>query len=73
MPGLKGRALRVRFRTDTLPFLQMWRCQRGGANVVSIEPASHRLAKRPQLAANGELDPLQPGQSRDYSLAFTVS
>ncbi|MGN7749943.1 DUF4432 family protein [Sinorhizobium sp. 22678] len=73
MPGLHGRALRVRFRTDTLPFLQMWRCQRGGANVVSIEPASHRLAKRPELAANGELGPLQPGQSREYRLAFTVS
>ncbi len=73
MPGLGGRTIRVRFRTDTLPFLQMWRCQRGGANVVSIEPASHRLAKRPELAASGELYSLQPGQSREYRLAFSVS
>jgi hypothetical protein len=51
----------------------MWRCQRGGANVVSIEPASHRLAKRPELAANGELGLLQPGRSREYRLAFAVS
>ena len=72
MPGLHGRSLRVRFRTDTLPLLQMWRCQRGGANVISIEPASHRLAKRPELAASGELRPLEPGHSRDYALAFTV-
>ncbi|WP_026619055.1 hypothetical protein M728_002076 [Ensifer sp. WSM1721] len=70
---LEGRALRVRFRTDTLPFLQMWRCQRGGANVISIEPASHRLAKRPELAAAGELPLLEPGQSRDYALAFAVA
>ncbi|WEX76376.1 DUF4432 family protein [Sinorhizobium numidicum] len=73
LPGLEDRTLHVRFRTDTLPFLQMWRCQRGGANVISIEPASHRLAKRTELAASGELDLLEPGQRRDYALAFTVS
>ncbi|WP_018234598.1 DUF4432 family protein [Ensifer sp. BR816] len=72
LPGLQGRSLDVRFLTDTLPFLQMWRCQRGGANVISIEPASHRLAKRIELAASGELDLLEPGQSRDYALAFGV-
>ncbi len=72
LPGLKGRALHVRFLTETLPFLQMWRCQRGGANVVSIEPASHRLAKRVELSACGELDLMEPGQSRDYALAFRV-
>ncbi|WP_081158329.1 DUF4432 family protein [Ensifer aridi] len=71
--GLQGRTLRVRFRTDTLPHLQMWRCQRGGANVISIEPASHRLAKRPELTAGGELPLLEPGQSRDYALAFAVA
>ncbi|WOS61554.1 DUF4432 family protein [Sinorhizobium fredii] len=73
MPGLQGRTLHVRFRTDTLPFLQMWRCQRGAANVVSIEPASHRLAKRVDLSAGGELDLLEPGQSHDYALAFGVA
>ncbi|MQX95903.1 DUF4432 family protein [Sinorhizobium medicae] len=73
MPGLAGGALCVRFRTDTLPFLQMWRCQRGGADVLSIEPASHRLARRPELTANGEFDLLQPGQSRGFSLSFAVS
>ncbi|APG85128.1 hypothetical protein SAMCFNEI73_Ch2495 [Sinorhizobium americanum] len=72
LPGLQGRALHVRFLTDTLPFLQMWRCQRGGANVVSIEPASHRIAKRVELSAAGELDLLEPGQLRDYALAFGV-
>ncbi|THK34475.1 DUF4432 family protein [Ensifer sp. MPMI2T] len=71
--GLGGRRLAVRFRVDTLPFLQMWRCQRGGADVISIEPASHRLAKRVELAASGELGVIEPGQSRDYALAFAVS
>ncbi|MCA1439612.1 DUF4432 family protein [Ensifer sp. IC4062] len=73
LPGLGGRRLAVRFRADTLPFLQMWRCQRGGADVISIEPASHRLAKRVELAASGELGVVEPGQSRDYALAFAVS
>ncbi|MBB4185481.1 DUF4432 family protein [Sinorhizobium terangae] len=73
LPGLGGRRLAVRFRVDTLPFLQMWRCQRGGANVISIEPASHRLAKRVELATSGELGVIEPGQSRSYALAFTVT
>ncbi|ASY57213.1 MULTISPECIES: DUF4432 family protein [Sinorhizobium] len=72
LPGLQGRALNVQFLADTLPFLQMWRCQRGGANVLSIEPASHRIAKRVELSAAGELGLLKPGQSRDYALTFGV-
>jgi hypothetical protein len=70
--ALSGRSLDVRFRTDSLPFLQMWRCQRGEANVVSIEPVSHRIAKRPDLAANGELPSLAPGESRSYALSFGI-
>lgn len=73
LPGLGGRRLAVRFRMDTLPFLQMWRCQRGRANVISIEPASHRLAKRVELAASRELGVIEPGQSRTYALGFAVS
>lgn len=72
LAGLGGRRLTVRFRADTLPFLQMWRCQRGAADVVSIEPASHRLAKRPELHAAGELTLLEPGQTRTYALGFGV-
>ncbi|WP_414650698.1 DUF4432 family protein [Ensifer sp.] len=72
LAGLGGRSLHVRFRADTLPFLQMWRCQRGDADVISIEPVSHRIAKRPDLAAAGELTPLQPGEGRSYAIAFAV-
>lgn len=72
LEGLGGRNLQVRFRTDTLPFLQMWRCQRGEADVISIEPVSHRIAKRPDLAAAGELIPLRPGEARSYAIAFSV-
>ncbi len=70
--ALSGRSLTVRFSTDTLPYLQMWRCQRGSADVVSIEPVSHRIAKRTDLAAAGEMPKLKPGESIDYALAFQI-
>ena len=70
--ALSGRSLRVRFSTATLPFLQMWRCRRGAADVISIEPVSHRIAKRPDLAAAGEMPMLVPGETIDYALAFQV-
>ncbi len=70
--ALDGRSLQVRFRVDTLPFLQMWRCQRGTADVISIEPVSHRIARRAELTAAGELPLLRPGEAVDYALAFQV-
>jgi len=71
--ALSGRSLTVRFMTATLPFLQMWRCQRGEADVISIEPVSHRIAKRPDLAEAGELTPLMPSETIEYKLAFRVA
>lgn len=73
LAGLGDRGLKVRFAADTLPFLQMWRCQRGEADVISIEPVSHRIAKRPELEAAGELSPLQPGEAKSYTIAFAVA
>jgi hypothetical protein len=70
--ALSGRSLTVRFGAATLPFLQMWRCRRGSANVISIEPVSHRIAKRTDLAAAGELPLLAPGETVDYALAFQI-
>ncbi|WP_275783580.1 DUF4432 family protein [Pararhizobium gei] len=70
--ALAGRSLVVRFATATLPFLQMWRCQRGSADVVSIEPVSHRIAKRQELGARGELPMLAPGQAVGYAMSFEI-
>ncbi|WP_426227597.1 DUF4432 family protein [Pararhizobium sp. DWP3-4] len=70
--ALAGRSLVVRFSTDTLPFLQVWRCQIGAANVIGIEPVSHRLAKRTELAAAGEMPMLEPGGTIEYALAFQI-
>lgn len=68
--ALDGRTLHVKFRTDTLPYLQMWRNQKAPAHVLGIEPVSHRLAERGELAKSGELALLQPGESADYALRF---
>ncbi|MCV9961055.1 DUF4432 family protein [Pararhizobium sp. BT-229] len=70
--ALAGRSLTVRFSTATLPFLQMWRCQRGSADVISIEPVSHRIAKRSELAAAGDMPMLAPGETIDYAVAFRI-
>lgn len=65
-----GRTLRVRFRSDTLPFLQMWRNQRAPANVLGIEPVSHRWVSRAELEQAGEFNLLEPGESRSFALTF---
>lgn len=68
--AIGGRSLHLRFAAETLPFLQMWRSERDGANVFSLEPASHRLAKRTELMSAGEMPLLQPGGTKQYRLAF---
>ncbi|WP_137128733.1 DUF4432 family protein [Rhizobium sp. FY34] len=68
--ALGGVSLRVRFRTDTLPFLQVWRNQQAPAHVLGIEPVSHRWVDRAELQAQGELQMLNPGESVEYGLRF---
>ncbi|MFN7101871.1 MAG: DUF4432 family protein, partial [Pseudorhizobium sp.] len=68
--AIGGKTLRVKFRTDTLPHLQIWRNQQAPAHVLGIEPVSHRWVGRRELEAAGELSLLQPGESIDYGLRF---
>lgn len=71
--ALGGRRLTVSFRTDTLPHLQMWRNQRSPADVLGIEPVSHRWVDRAELERAGEFVMLEPGDSRTYELRFSFS
>ncbi|PJI42986.1 MAG: DUF4432 domain-containing protein [Rhizobium sp.] len=68
--AIGGKTLVVRFRTDTLPFLQVWRNQAAPAHVLGIEPVSHRWEPREKLSELGEFVDLAPGESRDYALSF---
>ncbi len=70
--AIGGRTLRVAFRADTLPYLQMWRNQQSPADVMGIEPVSHRWVDRAQLREAGEFTMLQPGESRRYGLRFSI-
>ncbi|UJW74170.1 DUF4432 family protein [Rhizobium sp. SL42] len=69
--AIGGKRLKVRFRTDTLPYLQVWRNQKAPAHVLGIEPVSHRWESRDALEARGEFVMLAPGESREYGLAFS--
>lgn len=70
LASLGGVTLKVKFRTDTLPHLQVWRNQKAPAHVLGIEPVSHRWISREDLAASGELHMLTPEESADYGLRF---
>ncbi|MGN7293333.1 DUF4432 family protein [Rhizobium sp. SAFR-030] len=68
--ALGGVTLKVRFRTEGLPHLQVWRNQKAPAHVLGIEPVSHRWVSREELKKSGELKMLKPGESAEYSLRF---
>jgi hypothetical protein len=68
--AIGGKTLRVRFRADTLPHLQVWRNQKAPADVLGIEPVSHRWVSRAELETAGEFNWLKPGESRSYALSF---
>ncbi len=68
--AIGGLTLKVKFRTDTLPHLQVWRNQKAPAHVLGIEPVSHRMASRGELAGSGELGSVKPGESVEYGLRF---
>lgn len=71
MLALGAKTLRVCFRTDTLPHLQVWHNQQLPARVLGIEPVSHRLADRQALELADEITMLQPGESRSFGLSFS--
>ena len=70
--GAGGKSLTVRFLTDTLPHLQMWRNQADHCNVLGIEPASHPWKTRTELADMGLMTMLAPGEGRRYGLSFSL-
>ncbi|WP_174800597.1 DUF4432 family protein [Martelella limonii] len=66
--ALGGRSFILSVDTTTLPHLQIWRNQEAPAHIVGIEPASHRWTSRRKIAEAGELEPVEPGGSKRFSL-----
>lgn len=61
-----------RFRSDTLPYLLLWRMFGEGTYVVGLEPSSVDTTPREALRDQGRLPMLGAGESRDYHMEFTA-
>ena len=70
IPAISNKSLHVRFSTQSIPHLQMWRNQAAPAHVLGIEPVSHPWKTREQLHADGLMVPLEPGEMKMYQLSF---
>lgn len=68
-----GTTLTVSFETEELPYLQMWRNQKRPAHVLGIEPATHDWKPRTELARDGAMLTLEPGETRHFGLKFQFS
>lgn len=66
-----GLGLNVAYSTDTLPYLQLLRVRGDGYNLISIEPCSTKARTRQQARDANEMPLLQPGESRQFTVAFT--
>lgn len=56
------------YRSDTLPYLFLWRMLGQGNYIVGLEPSTNGVAGRRDAQAKGELVVLEPGESRQYDL-----
>lgn len=72
-PGADLPVVTVEFDPRNLPFVQSWRRTEPRINIFAIEPISHRLAGREELAASGDLEPLAPGDSIANSLTLSFA
>lgn len=67
-----GLGLMLDWDAATLPRLVQWVNLRPGAYVVGLEPSTHGPAGDLAARADGSMLWLQPGESRRYSLRYTV-
>lgn len=70
----RGTTLSIAFRPDQLPALFTWRMLGYGTYVMAAEPANcSNIEGRIAAERAGTLPMLEPGESHDYSLRFSVS
>ncbi len=50
----------IRYKADTLPYLQQWRCLRSGDYVLGLEPTNNHVNGRLQAKAENSLPVLRP-------------
>lgn len=64
-----GETTEFRWRTDTLPWLQLWQDLRPGCGVLSVEPCS--AGRRPD-GSNEATPLLAPGEKRSFAIDVVV-
>jgi len=67
-----GLGLYLRFRTDTLPYLNEWKMLDEGDYVVGIEPVNTKIVDREMLEAERRLPRLEPGECREMEVEIGV-
>ena len=67
-----GLGVYLRYRRDQLPRFVQWRMCGMGHYVCGMEPANCRVAGRDEARRKGELEFIEPGETRDYELEFGV-
>jgi hypothetical protein len=70
--GPAGLGLFLRFRIDTLPFLNEWKMLAEGDYVAGVEPANTKCLNRAVLRREGRLPMLQPGEAREMEVELGV-
>ena len=68
-----GTSLSIAFRPDQLPALFTWRMLGYGTYVMAAEPANcPNVGGRIAAENDGSLPLIEPGESHDYTLRFSV-
>ncbi len=72
MSGPVPLSVRLSWSTRQLPKLVQWKMPGAGVHVLGIEPANCYVEGRAVERARGTLLMLEPGETREYELAFEV-
>lgn len=67
-----GVGVTLRYKKSELPFFNEWKMNEKGHYVCGIEPANCRTLGRASARARGELEYLDPGESRVSTVEFSV-
>jgi hypothetical protein len=70
--GGRGLGIYLKYRQAELPIFTQWKMVAAGTYVTGLEPANCRVEGRPKDRADGILQFLEPGESREYLLEFGV-
>lgn len=64
--------IRLDWLAESMPILTQWKMMGQGEYVCGLEPATHAMGPRKDLAKKGLPRPLAPGEQVDYELRLTI-